>query len=422
LTGYGEAIGKRQFQNQVWQLAQRLPEHAYAFNLCEGRYSFLLAFVAVMLRGQINLLPPSRAERVIEQISSDYRDCYRVTDELINKLISDAGKNQAPAERELSMDTDEVAAILFTSGTTGKPTAHAKRWGELVKGMSLLQQQLGLVEAGEGTVVATVPPQHMYGLETSVVLPAVAGFALFDGSPFFPEDIRRALESMPEKRILVTTPLHLRSCIESDLQWPECSVVLSATAPLSKELATAAEEAFNAEVFEIYGSTETGAMAGRRTAQEDGWRLFPSLELSQENGKVYVKGEHLGAVALSDSIKLRKDGSFSLLGRCSDMVKIAGKRAALGDLNHKLNQISGVQDGVFVVPEGSERDVRRLAALVVAPELSKADILSALADHCDPVFLPRPLYLVEQLPRNETGKLPQSAVQQLLKERGGRGQ
>ncbi|MEJ2060388.1 MAG: hypothetical protein P8Y64_07870, partial [Gammaproteobacteria bacterium] len=111
-----------------------------------------------------------------------------------------------------------------------------------------------------------------------------------------------------------------------------------------------------------------------------------------------------------------EDGRFEWLGRKADLVNIAGKRAALGDLNHRLLAIDGVEDGVFLVPDEGVRE--RLAALVVAPGLSEADILKALGRSLDPVFLPRPLVKVDSLPRNATGKLPRQAILDLLASRG----
>jgi len=57
-----------------------------------------------------------------------------------------------------------------------------------------------------------------------------------------------------------------------------------------------------------------------------------------------------------------------------------------------------------------------VAALVVAPDLEKKDILAALAERINPVFLPRPLYKVDSLPRNAMGKLPREALSQLFEQ------
>ena len=112
---------------------------------------------------------------------------------------------------------------------------------------------------------------------------------------------------------------------------------------------------------------------------------------------------------------------FILHGRHEDIVKIAGKRASLDDLNRRLRDIEGVQDGVFLCPESDGRIASRLVAFVVAPTLDEGTIRTELALSMDPIFLPRPMYLVDSLPRNETGKLPREAVLALLREVRGEG-
>jgi acyl-coenzyme A synthetase/AMP-(fatty) acid ligase len=105
-----------------------------------------------------------------------------------------------------------------------------------------------------------------------------------------------------------------------------------------------------------------------------------------------------------------------LHGRGTDLVNIGGHRGSLGDLNHKLSEIEGVRDGTFFLPEDTGAVVTRLIAFVVAPGKSAKQILSALREVIDPVFLPRPLHVVPTLPRNETGKLTREALLGLLQE------
>jgi acyl-coenzyme A synthetase/AMP-(fatty) acid ligase len=99
------------------------------------------------------------------------------------------------------------------------------------------------------------------------------------------------------------------------------------------------------------------------------------------------------------------------------MVNVAGKRTSLAYLNYQLNSIPGVRDGVFVMPddEGASA-VPRLAAFVVAPGLSRGELLAALRQRIDGAFLPRPLNFVDALPRNATGKLPRAAITALAAE------
>ena len=95
---------------------------------------------------------------------------------------------------------------------------------------------------------------------------------------------------------------------------------------------------------------------------------------------------------------------------------MAGKRTSLASLNFYLNEIPGVMDGVFMFPDESQDRARHLLAFVVAPNLKKDDILSILRLKLDAVFLPRPLYFIDKLPRNATGKLTAQALAQLMAE------
>ncbi len=157
-------------------------------------------------------------------------------------------------------------------------------------------------------------------------------------------------------------------------------------------------------------------MASRRTVDGELWRFYEGVTPHERNGVVYVRASHLpDPIPLNDFIEVRSDSRFRLLGRHADMINIAGNRASLSDLTLKLNAIEGVRDGVFVMPDSQAGEVvPRVAALVVAPDLDKKEILAMLAEHVSPVFLPRPLYQVDSLPRNAMGKLPHEALSRLL--------
>ena len=57
----GQGINARAFLQDVYRVVQQLPDHAFAVNLCEDRYHFLVSFAAILVKGQTNLLPPNHA-------------------------------------------------------------------------------------------------------------------------------------------------------------------------------------------------------------------------------------------------------------------------------------------------------------------------------------------------------------------------
>jgi acyl-coenzyme A synthetase/AMP-(fatty) acid ligase len=208
----------------------------------------------------------------------------------------------------------------------------------------------------------------------------------------------------------------MKSCLDARLSWPEIEYVLSATAPLEVSLAARAERDFNCPVLEIYGCTESGSLASRRTLDGRRWLLYEGSCLRQIPEGYCVSGPNLPAdIALHDVIEPLCSRRFLLHGRHADMVNMAGKRASLEDLNLRLRSIEGVEDAIFIIPDPDRQRVSRLAALVVAPDLDTDAIRKQLALLIDPVFLPRPLHRVEKLPRNETGKLPRAALLELLR-------
>jgi acyl-coenzyme A synthetase/AMP-(fatty) acid ligase len=246
----------------------------------------------------------------------------------------------------------------------------------------------------------------------------LSGNAFSAGRPFYPADVAAAVNAVPRPRALVTTPIHLRTLLTSEVDFPPVDLVVSATAPLSQELAREVEERYRTSLLEIYGSTETGQIAIRRTADTAAWRLWPGVRLSVANGQVFAQGGHVEQLTpMCDVIEITGEEEFLLHGRMADLVNVAGKRSSFGYLNAQLNAIPGVVDGAFFLREGlkGSTGVARLGAVVVAPGLSAAAVTEQLRERIDAVFLPRPLLIVDELPRNATGKLPQQALQSLIR-------
>lgn len=408
-----------QFMAQVRGLAIALPEGHHAINLCEDRYRFLVALCAAAIRGQTTLLPPSRAPAMVAEVRHAHPHSYCLADAAFAGDAWQLPAQLPEADGAMPSIADGALAVIgFTSGSTGMPVANPKTWGSFRT--STAQNLVALRDLWPddaiARVVATVPPQHMYGMELSVLLPLLGPVAVHAGRPFFPHDVALALQQCDGHRVLVTTPVHLRALVESGVTLPPMSGIVSATAPLSAELAAAAEQRFACEVRELFGSTETCVIARRRSARQTAWTPLPGVCVVPQPDGAQVRAPHLAVpVRLADLVEVHADGSFELRGRNADLLEIAGKRASLGDLTRKLQAVPGVIDGVVFQLDDDRRGVRRIAALAVAPQLQEAQIIAALRDVIDPVFLPRPLRRVDALPRNDTGKLPRQALLALLR-------
>ncbi|MGR9100647.1 MAG: AMP-binding protein [Gammaproteobacteria bacterium] len=410
----GRRITRAELLSHAYNLGRLLPDKRYAVNLCADRYLFTVAFLAVIIRSQINLLPPNQAVNTIRSLLSDYDGGYCITDSpdfargegvLVGyPLLSTA--DCVPA----AIDAGRTVSISFTSGSTGEPQAVEKSWEEFQRSALLAVERFSL-NGSDRRIVSTAPPQHMYGLESSVFWPLFSKASVAGCRPFFPEDIRRAIAASEIPCLLASTPTHLNACVRAGLSWSNTAMVLSSTAPMTPDLAARVEHCFRAPLYEIFGSTETLSYASRRPAIDKKWRPYAGIKITESGGKSFVEGGHLAAPApLDDRLTADENGFFSVLGRSSDLVKIAGKRASLSELNRLLNAIEGVEEGLFYKTE-----TERLGALAVS-RLDKKEILAELRLFVDEAFLPRPLHLVEKLPRNELGKIVKIKLTELIKE------
>jgi len=430
----GAAISAGRFIAEAQALAEDLPAGGRPINLCQDRYHFALGLAAALLRGQTSLMPPNALPATLRQVPTGVGAPYVMADDpgldpgALPVLRIQRPPGLAPAREVPLLPATLEAVCLLTSGSTGMPQPHAKRWGSLVVNIraeaARLAELMGRPSIAGLHIVATVPAQHSYGFESTVML-ALLGGAVFDaGRPFYPADIADALARLPRPRALVTTPLHLKTLLLAGVALPAVDLVLSATAPLSPQLAAQAEAAFGGPLVEIYGCTEAGQVASRRTTAGETWTTLGELRITHETGRDGVAGpgeEHwvvagghvVEPTPLADVLELQPphDGrQFRLLGRANDLIHVAGKRSSLAHLNFHLNRIDGVEDGAFWLPDDVAEGVVRPVAFVVAPRLAAREVIEALRAQLESAFVPRRVVHVPALPREATGKLTAAAL------------
>ena len=420
----GYNIGVARFLGDVAALAAVLPNYEYVANITRDRYRFAVGFAAALCRRQITLLPPSEAAGPLCVVLGNYGSVYCLTDEPVAVQVpvfrypEAMLRGAAPVPHFMA---DQPAAILFTSGSTGLPQPHLRSWGLLVSSAISAGREIGAAGLPGAALIGTVPHQHSYGLESLVMLALQHEVVLHAERPFYAADISARLAAARRPRILVTTPIHLRLLLAEADALPEADLVLSATASLPTDLARNAEARFAAPLYEIYGCSEVGQLAFRRTTDGDTWRCLDGIALRHESGATWAGGAAIGVGApLADHIELHDPRHFSLVGRNTDIVNIGGKRSSLAHLNALLNAVEGVRDGAFVIVDAAGPRGSRLIAFAVAPGRAEGAILKALRRQIDPAFLPRPLHLVDRLPRDALGKLTHDTVAHLLATAGRR--
>ncbi len=379
-------IEARRFIAESRALADRLPAGTSILNVCQARYHFALGFAAGLMTGKVSLQPASQTSETLARIADLHPDvvCLRDFDFAAGDIPcidfpALSAVDTANIDKIPDFPADQLAAILFTSGSTGLPQPHAKRWGQIVANGRAGAEYLGMTQ-GSQAVVGTVPVQHSYGFESTLLLALHGTAAFWAGRPFYPQDIAAALAAVPRPRLLVTTPFHLATLLaaqaDAGLTLPAIDRILSATASLSAELAERAERATGAQVLEIYGSTETGQIALRRTLDGPVWQLLPGIVLDQDGDTTWAEGGHIeGRLPLGDRIELRGGREFVLVGRHQDLINIgaypAGSNAAIDQairLHEPLKKLlrQSTQEG-FAGSESWQMLAQVMAAQVSAP-------------------------------------------------------
>ncbi len=302
----GVAVSAQQFLSDAALLALHLPGSKHMLNVCTDRYLFTVGLAACLMTERVSLLPSTHTPEVIAQLKKFAPDTFCLTDDRrceialpqVNfpDLNPEAGNGQrATAPFQVpGIATTQLAAIVFTSGSTGSPVPHKKTWGLLARCVRSGASRLGLLDGRSHTLVGTVPGQHMYGFESTVLLALLSGNAFSSERPFYPADVAASIAKVPQPRVLVTTPIHLRTLLASEREASAGGSGRVGNRPFDSGAgARSRSKDIGTSLLEIYGSTETGQIAMRRTAKTSGWRLWPGVRLSVSQEQVIAHGGHV---------------------------------------------------------------------------------------------------------------------------------
>jgi acyl-coenzyme A synthetase/AMP-(fatty) acid ligase len=427
----------RQVHQASIDLSKSLRHATAVCNLCTSRVSFLVTWLAALRSHALLVLPPSGGQAdlagvlksishpvIVADHSQPIHQSWRSSAEcLICPPIWQPSKASAE-DLAWQPDWDRTAILLYTSGSTGAPEPQSKTLLHLAIGAQALGARLEREIAGGlaavRRIVCSVPPQHMFGIEASVMLSLVHAIPVQEGRPLLPADVQQAFAGSPATA-WIATPLHLRGLVQSGEALPNCNLVVASTMPLTQQLAQQMEDLIGGPVLEIYGSTETGVLAMRRSAQEAAWEPVSGVRVESVTHGTLAYGPHFHSpVRVADEIEIGATGSFKLLGRSTDMIKIGGRRASLAGLNLLLQDLPGLEDGVFYLPT-TMNPTERLCLIYSGPTLNRAAVEQWLRARVDSAFLPRTFVHVDKLPRSEIGKLPRHALDALFAARQRRG-
>ncbi|MDR2450381.1 MAG: AMP-binding protein [Candidatus Accumulibacter sp.] len=344
-----------------------------------------------------------------------------------NALVSWAG---GEGEKEdPGIDHDHPGVMSYTSGSTGKPSLIEKSPSQLRAEAEMLERSFGGELTPDTRFVASVPHQHMYGLPFFLLWPLAAGRPFVVEKLRYPEDVGRL---PPADYVLISAPTFLRHLPDaprsSGARW---RMATSAGSPLAPEVACAAGARLRAPVFEIYGSTETGAVARRRA--DAPWQPMPGVRLALEepssrlriHSPLLTESERTSGFLSGDLARLDEHG-LELLGRADRLVKIGEKRISPEQVERELTRLPEVAEARVLPLPGAQGERIALGAVVILrPEGRQklaaekknrfsARLRACLVGRLDPLAMPRRWRYVEAFPANELGKTTRGDLERLF--------
>ncbi len=298
----------------------------------------------------------------------------------------------------------EIAVRMTTSGTTERPRYIEKTMVQLLSELEVLAT---IVERAT-CVMSTVPLSHLFGLLFGALLPLRLGARIVSHEALLPADVATVIEREGVD-LMISTPAHLRAMAEAAM--PRDLRVVTSGARLPAELHASLTAAHGWQVTDVLGSTETGGIA-TRTHPLQPWTPMPGVSVSAPEGQLVVESPWTPRTTLDDRIEIQPGGAFSYLGRTTELVKIAGKRAHAHELEATLRAVPGITDAAVLVHAAAGREAR--VAVAVVGRVGREEIAAAIRRQFDAVFVPKTIKLVAGIPRTERGKVDLEALRELL--------
>ncbi len=314
-------------------------------------YSHAVAILLCLKNGFTPVLNANHSPKFVRGLLNDKRRimtdeasvndefCYHIPYiEKINATSTEYLIKYFNENRELF---SEKSLFFLTSGSTGQPKFIEKKWKDLLKEMELFAHLFKLSKGSDFRIHATVSHDHIYGFSHTIILPLWLNIPLYEKRL----DNLTLLKNHHEQDIIVTSPPQLKHYCKAEEFSLKPQMILTAGAPLDEET-IAQIITHNLPVIDIYGSTETGAIAYKDILKHhDSHGFFPYVDMKREKDKVFVHSPYIDAYfPLEDMLSFSDDGRFKIEGRKDDIVKIGGKRVSLIEVKKILQKSPMIKD------------------------------------------------------------------------------
>lgn len=297
--------------------------------------------------------------------------------------------------RHLALSGNDARIVFETSGSTDRPSLVPKRLAELDTEIAAFAE--AVLPARPRRIVALAPPRHIFGFLMTVRLPVHLGVPVLDAVHRGAGSTRRRLM---DGDLVIGTPFHWAMLLSAGGSFPPGVSGITSAGAMPRKLRAGLDAAGLADLTEIFGSTETGGLGWRRSADAP-FAILPHLE-RRGNGLRFRNGG--ATVPLQDRLTWHDMRHFTPAGRIDRAIQIAGVNVSLALVRSVLCDSALVADAA-VRPSGE-----RLKAFIVPadPEAPRRALIAGLNAHVrgllEPVARPVGYTFGPALPVNDMGK------------------
>ncbi|MFK8042734.1 malonate--CoA ligase [Congregibacter sp.] len=360
--------------------------------------------------------------------------------------LLEAADSKVGAFGILPRESNDLAALLYSSGTTGVPKGIMLTHGNLLANGETLVDAWGF--AANDRLLHALPIFHVHGLFVAVSCVMLSGASM----RWLPNyDAKQVVQYLPECTVFMGVPTYYtRLLSEPGFSVDRCAsmrLFVSGSAPLLEETFHSFEKRIGHRILERYGMTETNMnssnpLGGERRAGTVGLPL-PGIEIrivndeggqvaSNETGHLQVKGPNVfagywrlpektaedftadGFFNTGDLGKIDADGYVSIVGRNKDLVITGGLNVYPKEIELFVDELPGVKESAVIgVPHADFGEA--VVAVVVPTEVgstTEADIIAACRQELAAFKTPKRVVFLDELPRNTMAKVQKNVLRE----------
>ncbi len=338
------------------------------------------------------------------------------------------------------LDGDDIAAILYTSGTTGVSKGAMLSNENLRSNVAVLSDYWQW--SSDDVLLHILPIFHVHGLFVALHCALWTTNTIIFESSFKPENV---VKNLPRSTVLMGVPTHYVRLLETAGFGREvCKnmrLFLSGSAPLLAETFHRFEQVAGIKILERYGMTEAGMITsnpydGERVAGTVGFAL-PGVEArigNEKDGKcvLEIKGANVfkgywrmpektaqeftqdGFFITGDISTMDEEGRVTIVGRAKDLIITGGLNVYPKEIESLIDDIEGVKESAVIGVAHS--DFGEGVTAIVIPDgtkgISEDDISIILEESLAKFKQPKKIIILEALPRNTMGKVQKNALRE----------